>query len=134
MKTGFTLVEVIVIVVVIGILASFAMPQYAKTQEKSLDNEAKANLILIQAAENLYITESDGFYAAAGSTAHADLNKELSINLPPAGGKWNYVTEVTAAEGTAPEKVCAQATRNGYDDRSWYIMNVDNAPSVGVCH
>jgi Tfp pilus assembly protein PilE len=133
MKTGLTLVEIMVIVIIIAILASFAMPQYLKTQEKGLDNEAKANLILIQAAENLYITESGSFYGAAGATAHADLNEELDTNLPPAGGKWNYITKVTAEAGAVPEKVCAQATRNGYDDRSWYIMNVDNAPSVGAC-
>ncbi len=133
MRTGFTLLEVMVVVIIIAILASFAMPQYAKTQEKGLDNEAKANLVLIQAAENLYKTESGAFYAASGVTAHADLNRELSIGLAPAGGKWNYSTKVTAAGGAIPEKVCAQATRNGYDNRSWHIMDVDNAPSIGAC-
>ena len=76
------MLEVMVVVVIIAILASFAMPQYAKTQEKGLDSEAKANLVLIQAAENLYITESDAFYGAAGASAHTDLNKELNTNLP----------------------------------------------------
>lgn len=131
MKAGFTLVEVIIIVIIIGILASFAMPQYAKTQERGLDNEAKANLVLIQAAENLHKIESNAFYGP--SAVHADLNTNLNVSLPPADGnqKWNYSTKITA--GATPAKVCAQATRNGYDNRSWKIMDTDSAPSTGAC-
>ena len=133
MRKAFTLVEIIIIVIIIGILITFAMPQYAKTQEKGLDNEAKANLVLIQAAENIYKTESNAFYAATTATAHADLNANLSISLPPAGGKWNYTAKVTAAVGTTPEKVCAQATRNVTSGRSWKISDTDSAPSTGTC-
>lgn len=139
MRPGFTLVELIIVVIIIGILATFAMPQYAKSKERSLDNEAKVNLVMIQAAENLYKIEVSSFYAATGGTAHADLNSHLNISLPPAGEKWNYtvkdipaVPAVPPAVGT-PAGVCAQATRNGYDNRNWKMTNTDNAPSTGAC-
>ncbi len=133
MKQAFTLVEVIIIVVILGILVSFAMPAYRVTQERALDKEAKANLVLIQATENMYKIESNVFYGP--SAVHADLNTNLSVSLPPADGeqKWNYSTNVTAAVGVNPATVCAQATRNGYDNRNWKIMDTDNAPSAGAC-
>lgn len=134
MRAGFTLAEVIIVVIIIGILATFAMPQYAKIQEKGLDNEAKANLVLIQAAENMYKTESNVFYGP--SAVHADLSTNLSVSLPPADGKqkWNYSTKVTAAAGVTPEEVCAQAERNvSSNKRYWKIMDTDNAPSAVAC-
>lgn len=131
MRAGFTLAEVIIVVIIIGILATFAMPQYVKIQEKGLDNEAKANLVLIQAAENLYNTESNVFY---GSADHAELNTNLNLSLPPTDmgeQKWNYSTQVTAAVGVNPATVCAQAERNvSSNKRYWKIMDTDNAPSA----
>jgi prepilin-type N-terminal cleavage/methylation domain-containing protein len=130
MRAGFTLVELIIIVIIIGILATFATPQYIKTQERGLDNEAKANLVMLQSAENIYKSESSSFYASA---VHADLNTNLEITLPTAGGKWNYSTKIIPAVGVTPIRLCAQAKRNGSDNRSWYMMDIDNTPSVGTC-
>ena len=130
MKTGFTLIEIIIVVVIVGILATFAVPQFARTQEKALDNEARANLVLIQAAENIYNTESGSFYA---SSVHANLNSNLSIALPPAGGKWNYSTVITPAAGGNPARVCARAMRNGGDARTWTLMDTCTTPFLGAC-
>jgi len=129
-KLGFTLIEIIIVIIIVGLLATFALPQYIRTQEKALDNEARANLVLIQAAENIYNTESGSFYA---SSVHSDLNSNLSIALPPAGGKWNYSTVITPAAGVVPAKVCARATRNGGDARTWTLMDTCTTPFLGVC-
>lgn len=129
MKIGFTLIELIIVIIIIGILATFAVPQYFKTQERALDNEAKANLVLIQAAENIFKTESNAFYGS--STVHADLNSNLSISLPPAGGKWNYSVKKS---GVAPlDTLCAQAERNITTKRYWSIDNTANAPTTVQC-
>ncbi|MFH0918013.1 MAG: prepilin-type N-terminal cleavage/methylation domain-containing protein [Candidatus Omnitrophota bacterium] len=135
MRLGFSLLEVMVVVIIIGILATFAIPHYAKTQENGLDNEAKANLVLIQAAENLYKSERNSFYPVSGVEAvHAKLNSYLSVNLPLTGSKWDYSVRVTPAAGANPAKACAQATRNsGPKIRSWHIWDVDNAPVIDTC-
>ena len=132
MKSGFTLIEMIITVIIIGILATFAVPQYIATQEKALDKEAQANLVLIQAAENLYKIESGVFLGATSATAHADLSTNLQIALPPAGGKWNYTATRTAAAGANPEKLCAQAARNQDSGRTWTLMDTCAAPKLSA--
>jgi prepilin-type N-terminal cleavage/methylation domain-containing protein len=133
MRQGLTLVEVVIVVIVLGILITFAVPQFIKTQEKGLDNAAKGNLMMVQAGENFYKSETSTFFAASGATAHTDLNTALDISLPPAGSKWNYTVKVIPPAAGVPEKACAQAMRNGYDQRCWHVMDIDNSPSEGAC-
>lgn len=133
MNKGFTLIELIVVVIVLGVLVAFAVPQYARSKEKALDNEAKGYLVLIQAAENLYKIENGSFYE---SSDHEELNDKLSVSLPleptpPQKLKWIYKTNVSTT--ATPATVCVDALRNGDNKRSWHMMDTDSTPSAGGC-
>lgn len=56
---GFTLLELLIVVVIIGILVAVAMPQYLKTKEKARVSEALTMLGQIRASEMRYYAEND---------------------------------------------------------------------------
>jgi type IV pilus assembly protein PilA len=67
---GFTLIELMIVVAIIGILAAIAIPDFIKFQARSKTGEAKANLKGIFTAQRSYYQEHDTFGCAfLGGTA-----------------------------------------------------------------
>jgi prepilin-type N-terminal cleavage/methylation domain-containing protein len=60
-RSGFSLVEMMVVVVVIGILSAMAAPSFNKAVEQSRANIAYANLRAIWAAERVYWLENHAY-------------------------------------------------------------------------
>ena len=123
-KKGFTLVELLIVVIIIGILASLAFPNFGKTKENALDKQAISNLKLIQAAEKGHYLEMLAYYPLLGSTSDiANINNNLHLSLTTTN--WNYTVWNTG---------CGRATRNGGDLRSWYLTIDDAAgePDAGA--
>jgi len=66
-KKGFTLIELMIVVAIIGILAAIAIPNFLRFQLKSKTSEAKVNLAAIRTAEESYLAEF-GSYVVASAT------------------------------------------------------------------
>ena len=56
-QKGFTLVELMVVVVIIGILVAIAIPVYQGTQKKAKDNANAANIRIIEGAIQQYLVD-----------------------------------------------------------------------------
>ena len=64
---GFTLVELMIVVAIIGILATLAIPDFMKMQAKSKQSEAKMNLGAIYVAQVAYFTEQSSYAKGANA-------------------------------------------------------------------
>jgi type IV pilus assembly protein PilA len=60
---GFTLIELMVVVVVIGLLAAIAIPKFANTKEKALVAAMKSDLRNVAGTQEAYWTQNQTYYA-----------------------------------------------------------------------
>lgn len=124
MPKAFTLMEMIIVIVIIGILATLSVTHYGGHREKTYDREAQANLQLIIAAERIRQMEVGSYYASA---TIANLNTNLSLMLSTDASRiWDYLATAGGASAC-----CAQATRNGYDNRNWRMRITEANPVSG---
>ncbi len=120
-----TFLELTVTIIIIAILATFALAYSRLQVQRSQDSEAQTNLALIIGAERDYRRQMLAFYV---SNSPALLNTNLDgILLPAVGARWAYSTE---ASGTI---CCAQAGRTAGPARTWRLCCNEQSAVLGTC-
>jgi len=119
---GFTLIELMIVVVIIGILAAIAIPNFINMQARAKEAAVKSNCHTIQLAAEDFAVQNDGVYAADVDADPTPSGQTIVDMLPGAALLQNPFTKV------ATEPVNAAATNPG---ESGYVPIAQNNVNVG---
>ncbi len=101
-KQGFTLVELVVVVAMVGILAAIAIPNYQDSVKKSRRMDAEGALVGFANAMERYFTEHNSYKSAAtgGGDTGSPPATLYSNQSPVDGGTKYYDLRISAADDT----------------------------------
>jgi len=127
---GFTLIELMMVVVVIGVLAAISIPNFVQIQSRAREAAVKSNMHTIQLAAEDYSVTNNGVYATDVS--------DIAGLLPDSAGLLNPFTgdpelPIDGTAGTPGEVGYEEigAPPNGYTISGYGLSNALNPLSSG---
>lgn len=100
-QSGFTLTELLVVLLIVGLLAAIAIPAFLSQQSKAADADAKAHARTAQLAAEAYATDGNGRYGGLTADALVEIEPTLAelgerLEVDPVSAGAGYEVRVTA--------------------------------------
>ncbi len=131
-ESGFTLVELLVVMLILGLLAAIAIPSFFNQRDKARDSEAKSAARTAQTAMETYATDHQGSYAGAVpadlQTIESALN-DVGTRLTVTSTATSYT--VTVASNNTPNTFSITRAAGGQTTLSCDTDGNDGCPANG---
>ena len=140
-RNGFTLVEILIVVVILGILAAIVIPQFTEASNEARTSSLVSDLQTVRSQIELFkIQHTDGLPGAFGTTVsvadaltmYSNTLGDTSVAQVPAPGRFGpYLQKIpTNPFATANSNVIQEVTTNpttGDGDPGWFFNTVTGA-------
>lgn len=129
-KRGFTLLEILIVFIIIAVLFSIALPQYAKTLEKARSTEAIINIFSIKNVLDAYRYENE--LDLTGATLPIDGSRgTLNIDNPNAIINKLYTYEISDFGSSAGSRSYKITATREINDKTFMVIWVQEDHYTG---
>ncbi len=133
-ESGFTLVELLVVMLILGLLAAIAIPSFFNQRDKARDADAKSAVRTAQTAMETYATDNDGSYAGADPADLVAIEQTLNdvgarLTVPAVAAD-SYTVQVESESG-ATQLFRISRAANGTTTLTCDVDGTDGCPSSG---
>ncbi|OGX16370.1 MAG: hypothetical protein A2166_06410 [Omnitrophica WOR_2 bacterium RBG_13_41_10] len=128
-ERGFNLLELVIVITVIGILVTLALPPYNRSKEQVLGKEAQSNLRLILAAEKTYRMEYGTYWPPSSFNFDIEeINNNLKLFLTNTNWWW-----IITGGGSTFTALVQRLGVGGYKDCEYTINEAGTETKHATC-
>jgi type IV pilus assembly protein PilE len=126
-QKGFSLIELLIVVAVIGVVSSIAIPSYVQSRRAAKESAAISNVRTLISAEGAFISSVGGYTRYASLSELSAQNLIESTFVTNSGVKEQYLFQITQPDATSysitatPQTPDASVMRYFYADESGVI-------------